>query len=48
MCCKDRARIRKEEKRSDRLLGATETRGELAQWRTLQQKNSNPLGVAKG
>ena len=37
-----------EEKISNRLFGATETREELAQWRTLRQKNSNPLGVAKG
>ena len=36
-----------EEKKSDRLVGATETSKELAEWRRLQQRNLSILGLLK-
>ena len=36
-----------EEKRNGRLVGAVETRKERAEWRRLQQKNLNMLGLLK-
>ena len=42
---KDRARVG--EKRNGRLVGAAETSEELAEWRWLQQKNFNILGLPK-
>ena len=40
-------RRRREEKRNGRLVGAAETSKEYAEWRKLQQKNWNILGLPK-
>ncbi len=40
-------RVRQEEKRSGRLVGAAEISKELVEWRRLQQKNLNILGLPK-
>ena len=39
--------IEGEEKRNGRLYGAAETSKERAEWRRLQQKNLNILGLSK-
>ena len=39
--------IEGEEKRSGRLVGAAETSKELAEWRRIQRKNLNILGLLK-
>ena len=41
------ARIREEEEKNGRIVGATETSEELAEWCRLQQKNLSKLGWPK-
>ena len=43
----NKSQIAGEEKRSGRLVGAAETSKERAEWRRLQQKNLNILGLMK-
>ena len=43
----NKIQIRGEEKRSGRLVGAAETSEEPTEWRILQQKNLNKLGLLK-
>ena len=40
-------RVRLQEKRSGRLVGAAETCEERAEWRRLQQRSLNTLGLLK-
>ena len=40
-------RVRDEEKRSGKLVGAAETSKEYAEWRRLQRKNLSILGMLK-
>ena len=43
----NRATVGEEEKKSGKLIGVTKTSKELAEWRRLQPKNLNILGLAK-
>ena len=43
----NKSQIGGEEKRNGRLVGAAETSKELAEWRRLQQRNVNLLGLPK-
>ena len=43
----DRARVKLEEKRNGRLVGAAETSKERAEWHRLQRKNLSILGLLK-